>query len=108
MMDGVRIPSVDQMRLAEDQPLSLEQPESSIVALKRLVDIRAVGPLAIGVESDQDFVRQRLEGPFDDCLEMAQRQMNGGRVSIAAVERDAIVISGSALQPRFDHALRMG
>ena len=106
VVDGVRVPAVDHRGFADDEPLSSKQPVTVAFTCIGRFGLGLVRTLAVHVQSDQDFVRQRLQGPPHEVLQDGTGQVNLGRVGFTALQRFLVVAFHRFDEPCLDHRTR--
>lgn len=106
MVDGVRVAAVDHRGFADDEALSSKQPVTVAFTGIGRFRIRLVRALAVHVQSDQDFVRQRLQGPPNEVLQDRTGQVDLSRVGFTALQRLLVVAFHCFNEPCLDHRTR--
>lgn len=106
MVDGVRVAAVDHRGFTDDEALTSKQSVTVAFTCVGRFRIRLMGAFAVHVQSNQDFVRQRLQGPPNEVLQDGTGQVDLSRVGFTALQRFLVVALHRFNEPCLDHRTR--
>ena len=103
VVNGVGIPSVDDVCFFDDVPLALEQTRVHLIALEVRIHLFAMRAIPIDVNADKDLVRQSLKRPPNQGLEHLTGHVNLSQITGSLSVGIVIVGGHQILQPRLHH-----